>query len=193
MQFSVANRRERKRNRLKNYDYSQDGFYFVTICTKDRKEFFGKIKDNKMMLNKYGMVVENRWLWLEKRYNYVHLDEFIVMPNHLLGILIIGNNHRDRSRPVPTIRSISTTINRIKSLSELIGAFKTTSSKMIHQDKLKCFFWQRSFYDYIIRNEKSLYSIREYIYNNPLQWAMDRNNPTTASCSLPLMELSNNF
>ncbi|MFC1612958.1 transposase, partial [Patescibacteria group bacterium] len=162
---------ERKRNRLQNYDYSQDGWCFVTICSQNREEFFGKIENDQMILNEYGKIVKNQWLWLGNQYNYVKLDEYIVMPNHFHGILVIYR--RDRSRPVPTSES-----GKIKSLSELIGAFKTTSSKIIHKNGFGNFAWQRSFYDHIIRDEKSLNNIREYIKNNPMKWAIgkDRNH-----------------
>ncbi len=142
----------KKRNRLEGYDYSQSNYYFVTICTDNRKEYFGKIEDNQMVLNYQGQIVEQQWQWLAKQYSYVKLDEYVVMSNHVHGILIIDDS--DRSRPVPT--------HHIKSLSSLIGAFKTTSSKLIHQNGLSDFSWQRSFYDHIIRNDESLIKIRDY-------------------------------
>ncbi|MDD4611147.1 MAG: hypothetical protein PHU73_04330 [Patescibacteria group bacterium] len=208
----MQNHRNRKLNRLKEYDYSQDGWYFITICVKNRIECFGEIKNGEMKLNECGEIVNQQWLWLEKQYYYVRLDEYVVMPNHCHGILIIDHSRRDRSRPVPTTdlspdnlhpdrsRPVPTTDlsandfqpnNKIKSLSELIGAFKTTSSKIIHQNGKEDFAWQRSFYDHIIRNENLLNRIREYIRNNPLKclpaiglsasadWqagALDRNN-----------------
>ena len=154
------------RNRLEGYDYSQSNYYFVTICTDNRKEYFGKIVDNQMVLNYQGQIVEQQWQWLAKQYSYVKLDEYVVMSNHVHGILIIGES--DRSRPVPTHYN--------KSLSSLIGAFKTTSSKLIHQNGLSDFSWQRSFNDHIIRNDESLNKIREYIVNNPINWANDEEN-----------------
>ncbi len=164
--------KNRKLNRLKDYDYSQEGYYFVSICTKEKEAYFGRMENEKMILNEYGEIVKRQWLWLENQYGYVCLDEFIVMPNHFHGILVIDNNFdnkcRDRSRPVPTVK--------IKSLSELIGVFKTTSSKSIHQNGLVQFKWQRSFYDHIIRNDKSLNNIRKYIIDNPLKWDLDENN-----------------
>lgn len=108
---------------------------------------------------------------MKERYPYVDLDEFIIMPNHIHGIIIINDSScRDKSRPVPTAGI------KIKSLSQLVGAFKTTSSKLIHENGLEKFAWQRSFYDHIIRNEKSLTQIRNYIRYNPMKWGEDRNN-----------------
>ncbi|MFH1782754.1 MAG: transposase [Candidatus Omnitrophota bacterium] len=154
----------RKHNRLPEYDYSQDGYYFVTICTHNRKEYLGRIENGNMILNEYGRIVEKQWIWLSEQYNYIQLDKFIVMPNHLHGILVIVGNGRDRS------------LQKIKSLSELIGAFKTTSSKSIHMAGLVDFHWQKSFFDHVIRNENELMRIQEYIVNNPKQWELDVEN-----------------
>ncbi len=149
--------RDRKSTRLPFYDYSQSGYYFVTICTKNREEWFGEIKDGKMALNQYGEIVEGQWKWLGKQYPYVALDEYVIMPNHLHGIIILVGDGRDRSLRI------------IKSISSLIGAFKTTSSKLIHLNGLPHFQWQKSFYDHVIRNEQSLMVIRKYIANNASQ------------------------
>ncbi|MDD5031649.1 MAG: hypothetical protein PHR36_01225 [Patescibacteria group bacterium] len=192
--------------RLKGYNYSQAGYYFITICTKDRIECFGEIKNGEMVLNKYGQAAEKQWQWLADQYSYVKLDEYIIMPNHVHGILVIDppnvvnavgtisvgtgrdaasvGTGRDAASvgtgrdaaSVGTGRDLSLRDVHIKSLSDLMGAFKTTSSKLIHQSGFVDFAWQRSFYDHIIRTEKSLSRIREYIYNNPLKWELDRNN-----------------
>ena len=86
---------KRKRNRLQNYDYSDRGWYFVTVCTQNKKEWFGKIDDEEMRINEYGEIVKTQWQWLARQYNYVMLDEFTVMPNHIHGILVI-DNYADR-------------------------------------------------------------------------------------------------
>jgi REP-associated tyrosine transposase len=164
--------KKRKANRYKGYDYSKNGFYFVTICTKDRLDYFGEIHADKMILKEYGNIVQQRWLWLQDHFGYVQCDEYVIMPNHFHGILIIDNAGSGRDL---TVRDLSLH-QKIKSLSELIGAFKTTSSKLIHQSGLKEFRWQRSFHDHIIRNEKSLNNIVQYIINNPSNWEIDENN-----------------
>ena len=167
----------RKPNRLKGYDYSQPGYYFVTICTKNRNEYFGTIRNNMMFINKYGLIVRKQWLWLEQQYKYVKLDEFVIMPNHVHGIVEIKSDvgtNRDLPLQKQKLDKNENPI-KIKSLSELMGAFKTTSSKHIHITGLEEFVWQRSFYEHIVRNEKSLEKIRWYIKNNPLLWKRDRN------------------
>ncbi len=166
--------KNRKPNRLKNYDYSQNGVYFVTVCVQDKLCFFGDVVEEKMVLSDVGEIVKNKWLWLANQYDYVFLDEFVVMPNHFHGILSICDDGRDKSRLVPTVNTGK--FVKTKPLSQLIGAFKTTSSKMIHKIGLEKFKWQRSFYDHIIRNEKALQNIRNYIFKNPLKWKEDEYN-----------------
>jgi len=84
---------KRKPNRLRDYDYSQDGYYFVTICTKDRKEFFGRVKEEKMNLNNYGEIVNQCWYELPKHYLNCSLDSVVIMPNHFHGIIVINNKN----------------------------------------------------------------------------------------------------
>jgi REP element-mobilizing transposase RayT len=158
----------RKPNRLKGFNYSSNGYYYVTICVNKRKCIFGEIVNKKMNLNKYGNFVKQQWLWLENQYKYIKLDEFQIMPNHIHGIIII----------IPTVGTgLDLSLQeKYLSLSNIVGAYKTTSSKLIHNLGLNSFKWQRSFYDHIIRNEKTLDKIRQYIRDNPKNWNMDRNN-----------------
>ena len=171
--------RERKINRMEGYDYRSSGYYYVTICTKDRKEWFGKIDGRKVVLNDIGRMAEMKWKWLKEQYMYIELDEFIVMPNHIHGVIHINN--------VGTGRDLSLQINtmpKFKDLSGMIGAYKTVTSKEIHLFGYKEFSWQRSFYDHIVRTEYSLQKIREYIRWNPLKWDIDpENQEVTASLS----------
>jgi REP element-mobilizing transposase RayT len=171
---------KRKSTRLGEYDYSRSGWYFITVCTKNRTKWFGDVVNGEMVLNAYGKIARDRWLWLARQYDYLKLDEFIVMPNHMHGIMVIENSiirsSRDNPRVVPTV-PMAIYNRRYNSLSKSVNAYKTTSSKLIHQDGLMDFIWQRSFYDHIIRDEESLGSIREYIINNPMKWDRDRNNP----------------
>ena len=167
--------RYRKPNRLKFYDYSNSGWYYVTICTNEHKNHFGKIENEKMILNENGEIVENSWNWLSDQYSYCELDGYVIMPNHFHGIIIINP---DNLTNVGTSRDLSLRQEpkiKIKSLSELIGAFKTKSSKEIHIAGNINFKWQRSFYDKIIRNEKELFNIRKYIQQNPLKWELNKN------------------
>ncbi len=158
---------KRKPIRLEEYDYSTGGHYYVTICTYNRGELFGHIEDNHMILNEIGTIAKNTWIEIPKHFPDIELDEHVVMPNHIHGIIITNNPVGDgHARPV----------NRINNLSVVIGSYKSAVSKQINQLNKVSFKWQRYFYDHIIRTEKSLNKIREYIVNNPAKWADDENN-----------------
>ena len=163
--------RERKHNRLSGYDYSSDALYFVSSCTHDRIHHFGIVKSSQMNQNVYGEIAQKQWFWLAEKYNYVILHQFVVMPNHIHGIIEI-NRYRDI---VGTGRDLSLRDNniKIKSLSELMGAFKTTTSKQIHQLGNAGFSWQRSFHDHIIRTPNDYERISNYIATNPQNWEDD--------------------
>jgi putative transposase len=168
---------KRKRNRLKEYDYSNAGYYFVTICANDRNDYFGKIKNGDCVLNEFGKIVKKILGNIPVLYPYAELDYYVIMPDHIHIIIIIDPSE---NVSVVTSRDLSP-MNRlkpkIKSLSEIIGAFKTMSSKELHNKGLKEFKWQRSFYDRIIRNERELYQIRKYIEQNPLSLEIKKELP----------------
>jgi len=160
--------KNRKRNRMKGFDYSGNHLYFVTSCVKDRVCCFGKVvgtgrdlsvqdQSAKMVLNEFGEIVKNQLEWLEHQYSYVVLHHYIVMPNHIHAILEIDSSAQKE-------------LVKIKSVSELMGAFKSTSSKLIHLSGYSDFAWQRSFHDHIIKDEKSYLNIAHYIATNPERW-----------------------
>jgi len=163
--------RERKRNRRAGCDYSYSGFYFVTSNTKWHVRWFGEIVNGKMVLNEFGQIAQKQWFWLANRYPYVVLHSFVLMPNHFRGIIEINRSVRTSSNGSTQVNSI-----KLKSLSELIGAYKTTSSKQIHLTGGDAFAWHRSFYDRIIRNKSELDRITEYIDLNPLNWELDEHS-----------------
>ena len=172
--------KSRKRNRLEDYDYSQHGYYFITSCVDNYDNCLGDFDGNEMKLNEYGEIVKQQWLWLSKQYSYVELDEFVVMPNHFHGILIINNDNDVNHHSVGTGRDLSLHCGggkcrcvKIKPLWQLIGAFKTTSSKLIHIAGYKDFKWQRSFHDRVINSEKGLDNIRNYIITNEDKYLLD--------------------
>jgi REP element-mobilizing transposase RayT len=190
----------RKRIRMDGFDYSKDNLYFITSCVKNMNCCFGHVvrtgrdlsvqhadqnlipSENKMILNEWGKIAESQWLWLAVQYSYVVLHEFVIMPNHMHGILeikranIVVQTGRDLSVQQPP--------DKIKSLSELMGAYKTTTSSKIHllenakstdgSRPVSIFAWHRSFHDRIIRNESEYRRISEYIRNNPLKWSEDK-------------------
>ena len=157
--------------RLQNWDYSWPGYYFITICTKDKQCYFGDVIDDKMILNELGYIVKQCWRDLPNYYNNCKLDSFIIMPNHVHGIIQINYSNVEMGfKPVSTGK-----IKRYP-LSEIIRGFKTFLSRKINlNDSNINFKWQKSYYDHIVRGEDDLNRIRNYIQNNPLNWYRDRN------------------
>ncbi len=163
---------QRKNTRLKGYDYSNSGYYFITICTHKRKHLLGSIVDSKMLLNRYGKIVQDDLLQIPEKFLHVKLDKFIIMPNHIHCIIIIGHNIEhlnppnmgdiitDRSRPIPTIPKI-------------LGLYKSGTTRKIHELKPEIIIWQKSYYDHIIRNQQDYQNIWKYIDTNPLKWQDD--------------------
>jgi REP element-mobilizing transposase RayT len=167
----------RRSIRLRGYDYSQPGKYSVTICTQNKEHLFGQIVEGEMHRNELGEYVALSWKWLARQYPYLDLDEWIVMPNHVHGIIVI-TARRGGSRTAPTSSFADperTAPTKRKTLGSLVGAFKTVSTDRFNEMRGTpgAQLWQRDFYDHIIRNEDELNKIREYIRTNPLQWASD--------------------
>ena len=180
--------KNRKANRLKGYDYTREGYYFVTVCVRGHDYCLGEIVNGMVMLNKNGRIVEQCWLDLPNHYANCFLDEYIVMPNHFHGIMIIDNNVvgaglepsyvGEGFKPSPTkaFHGISTKASDNKStkplhgLCEFVRAFKTFSSRKINERySYRRFQWQRSFYDHVIRNDEDLDRVREYILYNAIE------------------------
>ena len=181
--------KNRKANRLKDYDYSKDGYYFITICTQDREKYFGTIKDHNMILNDAGKMILKIWDQIPIFYEGIEVDIFQIMPNHIHGIIII--NHTSNTvqteqnvyQPTYDINSTPKKINPPLSLSDIIQRYKTMTTKQytdgVKQKGWQSYnkkLWQRSFYDHIIRDNKALNNIRKYIIENPLKWNSDKNN-----------------
>ena len=166
--------RRRNSNRLQNYDYSQKGYYFVTICTKNRECLLGEISDGKMYLSAIGKIAENFWKEIQKHFPRTELDEYVVMPNHVHGIVIVNGVGVENFQPLHRENKFQHVIPH--SLGSIIRGFKIGVTKWCRNNHCGQFEWQRNFYDRIIRNEHSLQRIREYIRMNPLKWEHDRNN-----------------
>jgi len=171
--------------RLPEYDYSQAGYYFITVCVKNREYKFGEMMVGKLIKTPLANIVEQCWFDLPNHFRQCILDEFIVMPNHIHGIIIINDNQTTTVvetgfKPVSTMLSATLPHNANKrySLSEMVRAFKTFSARRINEleNSPGQQFWQTGFYDRIIRNESELFRIRGYIKNNPINWKIDRNN-----------------
>ena len=173
----------RKLNRLQEYDYSQPGYYFITLCTKNRQNIFGKYvgadgcrpnKNNgEIKLNRYGLIVDEELKNSEKIRNEIELDQYVIMPNHLHAIIVINRGLSGGRPSAPTGN-----IYQKQTLSSFVAGFKSVVTKRVNilRNTPGQPVWQRSFYDHVIRNERSLQSIREYIINNPSTWDHDQEN-----------------
>jgi putative transposase len=178
--------------RFKGYDYAQAGAYFVTVCAQNREGFFGAIVGGEMRMNDAGNMIARWWEELPRKFPSVESDEFIVMPNHFHGILTItdpsvgadlrvcpdpqGAHPEQGAHPSASLRCLA--------LGEIVQWFKTmTTNEYIRGVKQNGWtpfpgkLWQRNYYEHIIRNDADLDRIREYIFNNPANWANDEENP----------------
>lgn len=163
--------RERRSIRLNGYNYCSSGVYFVTICTQGKENVFGRIENKKIVLNNFGIVAKYEWLRTAQIRTYVKLDMFIIMPDHVHGILIIMNDvgatgsvaHKTLKR-----ESVVQITLKPESLGSIIGQYKSVVTKKIHKMGLRDFRWQRNYYDRVIRNDAELFAIRKYILNNPM-------------------------
>lgn len=182
---------------FERYDYSQVGAYSITICTYKHEFFFGEIENREMRLNAYGSIAKHQWEQLSEQFKEIELGEFVIMPNHIHGIVIIQNPHikteiEDKivgAGPAPA-RSQSNIGQpqgfgqpqglplRRKTIGGVVGAYKS----LVANECLKIFksknkimgkLWQRNYYEHIIRDEKSYGDIAAYIINNPAQWELD--------------------
>lgn len=170
----------RRNIRLKGYDYSREGLYYVTLCTQNHVCMFGKIDDGKMILNNVGQMVENEWLKLAERFENIVLHKYVVMPNYFHAILEIvgatlvvaqnGGNEQTEGQP----QGIAPTVG------DIVGAFVSiTTVEYIRRVKSGIWrpfnkkIWQRNYWEHIIRDEKSYLNILEYIINNPENWDND--------------------
>jgi REP element-mobilizing transposase RayT len=183
------NRHHRRSIRLKGYDYSQAGAYFITLCTQDRACLFGRVMNGEMRLNDAGRMVLAEWNRLPERFPQVVVDAFVVMPNHVHGILVITD-------PAPTVGA---TTRVAPTVGNIIGAFKSRVTveyirgvKTPGWPPFRGRLWQRNYYEHIIRNERALNAIRQYIMENPRRWHRDREKEAR-SASDPLAQAIRNM
>ena len=176
--------KQRKSNRLKNFDYSSSGYYFVTICTRNRECLFGEVVKGKMILNMQGLIINKYWLELQNKFKNISLDVYKIMPNHIHGIIVIKSNTVGVSFMKPETKIIISKsnhhmglINQTPTIGLIIRYFKSKCTYKIHKNGFNNQLWQRNYYEHIIRNEESLSNIREYIQNNPKKWIEDKENP----------------
>jgi len=183
----------RKQIRLKKYDYSDTGWYFITICTQNRKCLFGNVINNKIILNKFGNIVYKKINEL-RIYKNVEIDVYCIMPNHIHLILIIvgadpcvrpllKNINLSQNIDLGSTRGSTPTQKSNPTIGEYVKRFKTLTTfiyinnvKNNNWPPFEKRLWQRNYYEHIIRNQYDLNRIRQYVRDNPMNWNEDRNN-----------------
>ncbi len=187
--------RHRRSIRLAGFDYSQSAAYFVTVCAQGRGSLFGTVVDGTMQPNDAGRMIQAAWDGLPQRFPGLELDAFVVMPNHVHGIIVIpvANDATGpvgaglvpaRCAPITTGATTRATTRVAPTLGDVVGAFKSWTTVLYARGvrgagwvSFDGRLWQRNYYEHIIRGEAELDRIREYIMTNPVRWAEDRENP----------------
>ncbi len=174
----------RRSIRLRGYDYTTPGAYFVTICTYQRQCLLGKIVENRMQPNHNGDIALDCWSALPRHFSHVSVDAFVVMPNHVHGIIIIDDTPdpdvgAQHAAPLPAKTDPPRPHVQPGSLGAIVRSYKSavTRATNLQRQTPGSPVWQRNYYEHIIRDEISLCAIREYIRTNPEKWATDANNP----------------
>ncbi|PIZ73981.1 transposase [Candidatus Peregrinibacteria bacterium CG_4_10_14_0_2_um_filter_43_11] len=168
--------------RLPEWDYGSDGYYFVTICTKGMVEWFGEIRKGIMGLNELGCAVHKQWGITGKIRKNVELDTFVVMPNHVHGIIVIHApvethcNVSLRNASAEQQQKYNQFGPQRNNLASIVRGFKSSVKLWCNQSGYSDFSWQSNYYDRIIRNERELNRIQSYIQDNPINWEIDRNH-----------------
>lgn len=168
----------RRSIRLKGYDYTQAGAYFVTICAYQRLHVFGEVINGEMVMNETGKIARDEWFKTAELRPYVELyeDEFVIMPNHGHGIIWIVGARRRRA-PTDVVEKFGKPVKG--SIPTIVRAYKSAVTYAVNgaPNMRGAVLWQRNYYEHIIRNNRELNNIRWYIVNNPLNWQLDRDNP----------------
>ncbi len=178
---------QRRSIRLQGYDYSQAGAYFVTICAHKKECLFGKIVNDAVQLNEWGKMIVTCWEAIPEHFPNVELDAFVVMPNHVHGIMMIQGGRGEAFAEVARWKTPDRSANasplrpgtQANSLGAIVQNFKSVSTRKINQLRgtAGLTIWQRNYYEHIIRGENELNRIRQYISDNPLHWVLDKENP----------------
>ena len=175
----------RKPLRLPGYDYAHPGAYFLTICSHRRLPLFGEAFEDRMRLNAFGQAVQACWAELPQHFPHVELDAFIVMPNHVHGVILIHDLGRQNAAPENVGATHASPLPkrasgpRPRSLASIAGSLKSAATRRINQLRGTpgAPVWQRNYYEHIIRDEAALNRIRAYIQTNPQRWHFDVENP----------------
>jgi putative transposase len=180
----------RRTIRLKGYDYSKAGLYFITICCYNRECLFGNVVNGEMIFNEYGTIACNEWLNTPNIRKNIELDVFVIMPNHVHGIIILNGGRGELHSPDNVISDNVISDNVISdnkmgecnsplrgpsnNIGAIVRGYKSSVTKQFNLLNIGCTVWQRNYWEHIIRNEQSYQTIAEYIVNNPSKWQDDK-------------------
>ena len=165
----------RRSIRLKGQDYAEPGAYFITVCTHERACLFGHVVNGEMHLNDAGEIARRCWEDIPHHFPLVELDAFVVMPNHVHGMIVILG--RGEKSFAPTTTTTTTPQSPSRAVGSIIRGFKIGVTKWFRANTDVYSVWQRGYYEHIVRSEPELMAIREYILGNPVRWDDDENNP----------------
>ncbi len=181
----ITAKHRRQSLRLNGYDYAQAGAYFITICTEGRALLFGDVANGTMRLNAAGQLAAMLWNNLTPRFVGIELDAFVVMPNHIHGIIVLPYRAATVGAPlVGAPRGGRADTRAAPTVGDVVGAFKSLFTVKYIRGVKQCRWpsfdrrvWQRNYYEHIIRDDAELARVRRYIDENPLQWELDQENP----------------
>lgn len=172
----------RRSIRLKEYDYAQPGGYFITIVTFQRECLFGEIVNGEMNFNGYGRVADECWRAIPEHFPYIELGAYVVMPNHMHGIIQIVDDHRRGTKyraPTDRVRTERFGKPVVGSIPTIVRTYKAAVTRYLGREFNITNIWQRNYYEHVIRNHKEWDRIHRYIEANPSNWAEDNENPST--------------
>ncbi len=170
--------RYREHIRLRGFDYRENHAYFVTVCSGGRSCIFGTVEGDQVRLTRRGMIIQACWKDVPNHHPFVELDQMIVMPNHFHAIICFVGNNVAATPASPIPQGVRPTGPASRSLSAVIGSFKSAVTRMVNHVRPGAGegLWQPNFYEHVIRGDRGLDLIREYILNNPARWAEDEHN-----------------
>lgn len=175
MSFFDPQKHHRRSIRLKGYDYSREGWYFITICTKNRQKLFGDVVGGEMVLNAGGKIVKKCWTDISVHFPIVVLDKYVIMPNHLHGIIYMRDHDNTvGAKNISPLQQNNNFQSPSRTIGSIIRGFKIGVTKWFRKNTKIYNVWQRNYYEHIIRDEPELNRIRNYIIKNPANWQNDK-------------------
>ncbi|MFH1010352.1 MAG: transposase [bacterium] len=167
--------------RLPHYDYASPGAYFLTLCTHNKECLLGMVADGIMHLSECGRIIEREWLRSANLRKEVGIGDFVIMPNHLHGIVLISENDRAHGRAaLPDVYRRDSRGREAHSVSSFVAGFKSYTTKLVNELRKTpgARLWQPNYFEHVIRNDAQLSRACEYVQTNPLRWELDKYHPS---------------